>query len=87
MRVAPAAAFRTISAGAVAIALLGDQPMIWLGYAGLSGAIVFSVALVALVMGMPSAMIVRLAIETAVLLLGAAMMASVFFNVLRRRRH
>ena len=61
--------------------------MIWLGYAGLSGAIVFSVALVALVMGMPSAMIVRLAIETAVLLLGAAMMASVFFNVLRRRRH
>jgi len=60
--------------------------MIWWAYAGFSGAILISVVLMALTMGMPSAVILQLTVAIGSVMLGGAMFASLCLLALRRRR-
>jgi hypothetical protein len=58
--------------------------MIWWAYAGLSGAIVFSVLSAAWMMGMPKDGLVNLVIDSSLLMLAVAMLANILGIVFRR---
>jgi len=60
--------------------------MIWWAYAGLSGAVVFSIVLTALTIGAPTGAIVQLSVWSASVMLGLAMLANILATATRRRR-
>jgi hypothetical protein len=60
--------------------------MVWRAYAGLSGAVVLSVVVLALTMGMPTKSIMQVAGATSAVMLGGAMFATLCFMAFRKRR-
>jgi len=57
--------------------------MVWWAYAGLSGAVVGSVVLMAFIIGVPQSALVQIATATASVMLGGAMLANIALVMLR----
>lgn len=60
--------------------------MVWLAYAGFTGAVVFSILLLAWTIGVPSEAMVQLAVTTTAVMLGCGMVMNLCIVALRRRR-
>ena len=60
------------------------QTMIWWAYAGLSGAITFSLLSAAWMMGMPKDALVNLVIHVSLIMLALAMVANILGILFRR---
>jgi F0F1-type ATP synthase assembly protein I len=60
--------------------------MIWRAYAALSGAIVLSVVVLAMTMGMPEKWIMQLAVGTSAVMLANAMFVTLCVAAFRRRK-
>ena len=61
--------------------------MVWLAYSGFTGSIVISIVFLTWMLGMPVLPALSLAVQTGVILLAAAAVATLVFTELRRRIH
>ena len=61
--------------------------MVWLAYSGFTGSIVLSIVFLTWMLGMPVLPALSLAVQTGVIMLAAAGVATLVFTGLRKRIH
>jgi hypothetical protein len=61
--------------------------MVWLAFSGFTGSVVLSIVFLAMMLGMPVLPALSLAIQTGVILLATAAVATLVFTELRKRIH
>lgn len=61
--------------------------MVWLAYSGFTGSVVLSIVFLSMMLGMPVVPALSMAVQTGVILLAAAALATLVYTELRKRIH